>query len=220
MHLDPMNSPIRSAPRLRLATILCATLALVAATVPPALAATPATGTIEGRVFNPRSGTVVENARISLESASLITFTDADGNFRLTQVPAGTAQLRIFYTGFAPQTENVVVAPGQTVQRDITLAVGKTEALKTDEKIIKLDEFVVGESREMEAAPSRSTSNASPRMCVTSSRRMNSAPWPKATSPSFSAICPVSPSTSAGVTPALSRSMAPPRKTRRSRWVA
>ncbi len=147
-----MNSPLPSAPTHRRNALLGATLVLLAATLPLSFAATPATGSIEGRVFNPRSGTVVENARLSIESASLITFTDADGNFRLTQVPAGTVQLRIFYTGFAPQTENVAVAPGQTVQRDITLSAGKPDALQADEKIIKLDQFVVGESREMEAA--------------------------------------------------------------------
>src|SRR3954465_8666771 len=75
-------------------------------TAPHADAATPApTGTIAGRIFNPRSGTVVEGARVSVESASLVTFSDVDGMFRLTDVPAGNVQLRIFYTGFAPQLE-------------------------------------------------------------------------------------------------------------------
>jgi TonB-dependent receptor len=121
--------------------------------VPRALAAASATtGIIEGRIFNPRSGTVVEGARISVESASLVTFSDVDGMFRLTGVPAGNVQLRIFYTGFAPQLEAIDVVAGQTVQRDITLPTGRSEAVKPDEKVVKLDQFVVGESREMEAA--------------------------------------------------------------------
>ena len=118
-----------------------------------ASAANPAsTGTVEGRIFNPRSGTVVEGARVSIESASLVTFSDVDGMFRLTGVPTGPAQLRIFYTGFTPQIETVTVGPGQIVQRDITLAAARPDLAKPDEKVVKLDEFVVGESREMEAA--------------------------------------------------------------------
>ena len=123
---------------------------------PLALAATPATtattGTIEGRIFNPRSGTVVEGARVSVESASLVTFSDADGNFRLNDVPAGTVQLRIFFTGVTPQLEAVEVVTGQTVQRNITLGTAGPNALPGDPSVVKLDQFVVGESREMEAA--------------------------------------------------------------------
>lgn len=126
-------------------------LGLLAA--PRALAAASATtGTIEGRIFNPRSGTVVEGARISVESASLVTFSDVDGMFRLTGVPAGKVELRIFYTGFAPQLEGIDVVAGQTVQRDITLPTGRPETLKPDEKVVKLGQFVVDESREMEGA--------------------------------------------------------------------
>ncbi len=110
-----------------------------------------ATGTIAGRIFNPRSGTVVEGARVSVENTSVVTFTDVDGTFRLNDVPAGNVQLRIFYTGFAPQLESVTVVAGQAVQRDITLPTGRPESQK-DDKVVKLDQFVVGESREMEAA--------------------------------------------------------------------
>ena len=148
-----MNFPSRPTSSRRFLSAALALLGLTLGLTSPVPAATPATtGTIEGRVFNPRSGTVVESARISIESASLVTFTDADGNFRLTQVPAGNVPLRVFYTGFPPQIETVLVAPDQTVQREITLVAGTGEALKADDKIIKLAEFVVGESREMEAA--------------------------------------------------------------------
>ena len=115
-------------------------------------AASAATGTIEGRIFNPRSGTVVEGARVSIESASLVTFSDADGVFRLNDVPAGTVQLRIFFTGVTPQLEAVEVVTGQTVQRNITLGTAGPNALAADPSVVKLDQFVVGESREMEAA--------------------------------------------------------------------
>jgi iron complex outermembrane recepter protein len=125
---------------------------LLGSATPKTFAAAATMGTIEGRIFNPRSGTLVEGARVSVEGASLVTFSDADGVFRLTDVPAGNVQLRIFYTGFSPQLETLTVSAGQNVQRDITLATGRPDASKTDEKVVKLDQFVVGESREMEAA--------------------------------------------------------------------
>ena len=68
--------------------------------LPAALpAAAPATGTVEGRILNPRSGAVAEGARVSVEGTSLVAFTDADGVYRLGDVPAGEVRLRVFYTG-------------------------------------------------------------------------------------------------------------------------
>jgi iron complex outermembrane receptor protein len=132
--------------------LLAALFALVLAATGLAAAEGRATGSIEGRIFNPRTGGVVEGARISIESASLVTFTDADGVFRMSDVPAGSVQLRIFYTGFAPQVETVAVAAGQTATRDVTLSLGRPEAPGADAAVVKLQEFVVGESREMEGA--------------------------------------------------------------------
>ena len=107
----------------------------------------PATGTIEGRVS--RGGEYLANARITVEGAARETFTDGDGNYLLTNVPAGTARLTVFYTGLPPQTQAVTVTAGQTIQRDITLT---TSDAKPDSLIVKLDEFRVETSREMDAA--------------------------------------------------------------------
>ncbi len=152
MHL---RSPSLNSPR----TLLSRSFALLplfvlglVVSMSPVVWAAVATGVIEGRIFNPRSGTVVEGARVSVEAASLVTFSNADGVFRLTEVPAGNAQLRIFYTGITPQIETISVVAGQTVQRDITLGTARPDPLKPEANVVKLDQFVVGESREMEAA--------------------------------------------------------------------
>ena len=47
---------------------------------------------------------------------------DADGLYRLTNVPAGTVQLKAFFTGFPAVAASVTVAGGQTTQRDFELA--------------------------------------------------------------------------------------------------
>ncbi|MDO8629192.1 MAG: TonB-dependent receptor plug domain-containing protein, partial [Phycisphaerales bacterium] len=72
----------------------------------------------------------------------LETFTDSDGNYRLTNVPAGSAKVKAFFTGFPPQANEVIVSAGQTVRHDVTMA-GDT---------VKLSAFVVSTSREMDAA--------------------------------------------------------------------
>ena len=115
-------------------------------------AAPSATGTIEGRILNPRSGTATEGARVSVEGTTLVTFSDADGVYRLADVPAGNVRLRVFYTGFNPQLEPATIEAGRVTTRDITLAAPGGPAAPGTEAVVKLDQFVVGEAREMNAA--------------------------------------------------------------------
>jgi iron complex outermembrane receptor protein len=102
------------------------------------------TGTIEGRILNSRSGEYLEKARVTVEGTSLEAFSDTTGQFRLGAVPAGSARLRVFFTGLDPLTETVNVAAGATVQRDFTLGASR------DTGVVRLSEFVVGASREMD----------------------------------------------------------------------
>ena len=99
-------------------------------------------GTIEGRVINTRTGEYVETARITVAGTRLETFSDSSGQYRLTNVPAGTVTLNAFFTGLDPQTETLTVAPGATVQRNFSLG----------SAIVKLSEFVVTSSKEMDGA--------------------------------------------------------------------
>ncbi|MDO8542538.1 MAG: carboxypeptidase-like regulatory domain-containing protein, partial [Opitutaceae bacterium] len=48
----------------------------------------PATGTIEGRVVNTRTGEYLELARVTVIGTTLETFTDSSGQYRLSNVPA------------------------------------------------------------------------------------------------------------------------------------
>src|SRR4051812_20000174 len=83
-------------------------------TAATASASSLATGTIVGRVINSRSQSTVENARVTVDGTALVTFTDADGNFQLTHVPAGSARLRVFFTGLAPQVVDVGVRANES----------------------------------------------------------------------------------------------------------
>src|ERR1044072_1766909 len=49
----------------------------------------PATGTIQGRVFNPVSKEYVRNAEVRLDGTQQVAFTENDGSFQFLNVPAG-----------------------------------------------------------------------------------------------------------------------------------
>ncbi len=111
------------------------------------------TGTIEGRVSSTRSGDYLERARITVDAHSLETFSDADGYYRLSNVPAGATRVKAFFTGLLPQTVDVAVSAGAVAQRNIELTGVSTrpETVRSGDPI-KLDQFVVGASREMDGA--------------------------------------------------------------------
>ena len=112
------------------------------------------TGTIEGRVFDVRRGQYLDKARITIEGSKQETFTDGDGLYRLSDVPAGTVTLKVFYTGRGSLADVIALAPGQTVQHDVTfagdVATGKSNAAAGE--AIKLDAFTVSSSKEMDAS--------------------------------------------------------------------
>ena len=115
-----------------------------------------ATGTIEGRVSDVRRGEYLEKARVVLEGTAFATLTDALGEFRFLHVPAGPARVRVVYTGLDPHVATVLVAPDQTVTLDVTLGAGTTRpagpAPTGDDQVVKLQEFVVSSSKEMDGA--------------------------------------------------------------------
>jgi iron complex outermembrane receptor protein len=106
-------------------------------------------GTVEGRVVNARTGDYLASARITVENSPLETFTDSDGTYRLTNVPAGVARITTFFTGLPPQTSTVTVSPGSVARLDVSLT---GEDGRPSGGVVKLDEFRVATSREMDAA--------------------------------------------------------------------
>ena len=113
-----------------------------------------AAGSIEGRVLNTRNGEYLEKARVNVEGTRIETFTDATGVYRLNNVPAGSARVRAFHTGLVAQTRSVVVTAGGTVQQDFDLLDSDVKPVPSakDGSVVKLDQFVVANSSEMDGA--------------------------------------------------------------------
>jgi TonB-dependent receptor len=144
-----MNLPLP----LRLAAlpvaILSAFLALVTA---PLAAQTAGAATLSGRVQHSAAGAALENARVTLAGSNREAFTDAFGEYRLTQLPAGDVTVQVFYTGLTPQTATVKLAAGETVRRDFSLVPIGAPAAAAADGVVKLDSFVVDSARDTSAA--------------------------------------------------------------------
>ncbi|MBI4623576.1 MAG: carboxypeptidase regulatory-like domain-containing protein [Verrucomicrobia bacterium] len=111
-----------------------------------------AAGMIEGRAMNSRNGEYLENARVTVEGTALEAFTDSRGHYRLGNVPAGTVKVRVFFTGLDPLTETVAVVPGELVKRDFNLPPLPSGSIASPEGVVRLSQFVVGASREMDGS--------------------------------------------------------------------
>jgi iron complex outermembrane recepter protein len=150
---NPTMNPVYYPPLSRIFVRVCLLAAgiLFASRVSAQVAGT---GTIEGRVFDQRRGEYLEKARIRVEGTAQEVLTDSAGTYRLTNVPAGTVRFSVFYTGLGTQNEIVTVSAGQTVQHDVTLAgvAGAKPSAAAAGDTIKMGEFVVSSSKEMEGA--------------------------------------------------------------------
>ena len=126
---------------------------------PPAIVApaarpsdTNGVGTIEGRVSSARTNEYLGSARIVAEPSGQETFTDAGGYFRLTRIPAGPVQLKVFYTGLPLSTSTLQLDSGQRTRLDVTLGAGGASAGSGTAEAVRLDRFIVASTKEMEGA--------------------------------------------------------------------
>ncbi len=79
-------------------------------------------GVIEGVVKDP-AGAVLQGAKIAMKPQLRPITTNGQGEFTVTDVPAGTYGVTVTYVGFAPYTGTLTVAPGQAAHFDAKLQV-------------------------------------------------------------------------------------------------
>ncbi|HVE78254.1 MAG TPA: SusC/RagA family TonB-linked outer membrane protein [Gemmatimonadaceae bacterium] len=108
--------PTRSVVRL-LATLVLSWAPAVLSLSPGQLAAQdPAqagVGRVSGAVTN-ETGQPLEGAQVTVVNTTIGSLTGPDGRYTLANVPAGAVQVRAQRIGYAPVTQTVMVAPGQT----------------------------------------------------------------------------------------------------------
>jgi len=100
-----------------------------------------ATGAVEGRVFNAATRAHLLGAAVRVVGTDRVAFTEGDGSFLLTGVPAGAQRLAIDYTGLDAQTVAVSVPAGSVATVEVALTSG----------VYRMDQFVVATAREGEA---------------------------------------------------------------------
>jgi TonB-dependent receptor len=107
------------------------------------------TGAIRGRVYNPASKEYVRNAEVRLDGTSQIDYTENDGSFQFSNVPAGPASITVNFTGYTTVTEKFNVAAGQVATREINVVSTAAAAAGTDKDgVVQLQAFTVSSERE------------------------------------------------------------------------
>ncbi len=100
-------------------TFLPWTLALLALCVRPAAAQQ---GEVTGRVTDKAAGQALAGAQVSIVGTTLRASTGQDGRYRLVNVPAGQATVRVSYIGYATTTQPVTVSAGAPAVADFAIA--------------------------------------------------------------------------------------------------
>ncbi len=88
----------------------------------PLLAFAQSSGTITGRVTESGSGQPVADANVVIVGTTRGARTDAEGRYRISDVPAGPAQVRALRIGYASTAQPVNVTAGSTNNVDFALS--------------------------------------------------------------------------------------------------
>lgn len=99
-------------------------------------------GTITGTVANAGTRQFLTAAEVKIAGTNIATLTDRDGSFTLRNLPPGTHQLEVTYTGLDAERRSVTLAAGQVAREEFNLTAG----------IYKMEAFTVAAELEGNAA--------------------------------------------------------------------
>ena len=148
--MHPQSPFVRFAPIVRARQIIVAVVLVTLVALCSPMHAQSAGAIVEGRVKNSASGNYLNNARVVIEGSTVETLTNSDGEFRLTNVPAGAVRLKVSYAGMDSKSAAVTVAAGATAHQDFELAFVGSQ-VSSEKDLVKLESFVV-ESTALSAA--------------------------------------------------------------------
>src|SRR5882724_8352313 len=84
-------------------------------------------GSVSGRVTDAKTSAGIVGATIFIDRTSLSATTDADGRYRIAEVPPGTYAVRARYIGYAPGVVSVTVSADQEATADFALQQAPTQ---------------------------------------------------------------------------------------------
>jgi iron complex outermembrane receptor protein len=128
-------------------TPLCfaAGLGLIATVATPSIfAQSPASGTVQGRIYNPTREEYVRNAEVRIEGTNRLDYSENDGSFRFNNVPSGPVTIVVNHTGYQSVRDTFTISGGQSVNREINLASTAGSA----GSVVTLQAFTVSTERE------------------------------------------------------------------------
>jgi TonB-dependent receptor len=80
-----------------------------------------AAGVIRGRVLNIATGQYLHNAEVRVDGTEIVAYTDDDGSFRITDVPAGEASIVVRYAGLQDARSVTSIVAGQPASLDVEM---------------------------------------------------------------------------------------------------
>src|SRR5215217_2293061 len=123
-HPLPPVTPLNVRGTIMWARKVCLALSLIFAV--PALAQAQ-TGRITGTVVDSATSQPIANARVSIVGTTILTGTNLEGRFSISNAPIGAQTLRITRIGFAPITRSVTVGAEATSSINIAM---RTQAVE------------------------------------------------------------------------------------------
>ncbi len=108
-------------------------VAVLSLVVGAAAVAAAQQGAVVGRVTDQTTGQPLVNARITVPGTSLLAATNADGRYRLANVPPGQVTVRATLLGYAAGHQTVTLGPGETAEADFPLQLA---AFSLDEVVV------------------------------------------------------------------------------------
>ena len=76
---------------------------------------------VTGRVTDKTSGAALAGAQVSVVGTTIRALSQQDGRFRLANVPAGAATIRVAFIGYTTMTQPVTVSTGSPAEANFTL---------------------------------------------------------------------------------------------------
>src|SRR5687767_344910 len=100
---------------------------------------------ITGRAVDVNTGSFLPGVAVEIVGRDITTVSDANGNYRLTNVPAGAQQVRANYLGYEPAVSAVTVPASGEVAVDVSLG-GEVQRMSA----FKVEGYREGRSRALQ----------------------------------------------------------------------